>query len=78
LNRATGAFAELAQPLSGVMLGFALLLERLVVSCDVRPAKLVTIIPEEGVQDNSPSVNHKSQIDFLVSLGGVKTLSRFF
>ena len=34
------------------MLGFALLLERLVVACDVRPAKLVTIIPEEGVQGN--------------------------
>lgn len=35
------------------MSGFALLLERLVVACDIRLAKLVTIIREEGMQDNS-------------------------
>jgi hypothetical protein len=53
LNKATGAFAEKAQPLSGVMLGFALFLQCPVVACDISPAKLVTIIGEEGEQNNS-------------------------
>jgi hypothetical protein len=53
LNRATGAFAEKTHPLSGVMLGFALLLQCPVDACDIRPAKLVTIIGEDGELNNS-------------------------